>query len=207
MPKEKHFGGKLVITSRKKTNYDSIVVMNIPTIIQQGQEPLHKKADSVPVSEIVSTNTQSVIIAMKKALAGEPDGVAIAAPQIAVSKRIFVVAGFVFEKGHPDVVFINPEITKRSKKTELMEEGCLSVRYIYGQVKRHKNVTIKAYTENGEQITRGAGGLLAQIFQHEIDHLDGILFVDKAEEYEEISDKEKEKLDNKRNDAKKSITK
>ena len=59
-------------------------------------------------------------------------------------------------------------------------EGCLSVRWLYGKVKRHTNVTIKYYDHTGKLHVRGAGGLLAHIFQHEIDHLDGVLFIDKA---------------------------
>ncbi len=61
-----------------------------------------------------------------------------------------------------------------------MPEGCLSVRWLYGEVERSTNATIEAYDENSVKFTRGAGGLLAQIFQHETDHLDGILFIDKA---------------------------
>ena len=85
-----------------------------------------------------------------------------------------------------DLVFINPEIINLSKKKRKMEEGCLSVRWLYGQVNRHEKVTIKAYDENGKLMTVGASGLLAQIFQHEIDHLNGILFIDKAENVRDL---------------------
>ena len=176
--------------------------MNIPTIVQQGTENLHAVAEEVPVDEITSPKIKKVISDMKLALSGEPDGVAIAAPQIDIPLRIFVVAGFVFGKGKPDVAYINPEFVKKSKKTELMEEGCLSVRYTYGEVKRHLNVTIEAYNEEGDKIKRGAGGLLAHIFQHESDHLDGVLFVDKAQSTNQMSKKEQQILDKKRDDAK-----
>ncbi len=177
--------------------------MNIPIIVQQGTENLHKKAAEVPVSDITSPEIKKVITDMKLALSGEPDGVAIAAPQIDIPLRIFVVAGFVFGKDESDVAYINPTFIKKSKKTELMEEGCLSVRYTYGEVKRHLNVTITAYNEDAEKIERGAGGLLAHIFQHETDHLDGVLFVDKAESTNQMSEKERKTLDKKRDDAKK----
>jgi peptide deformylase len=129
---------------------------------------------------------------MKKALATQGDGVAIAAPQIGVSLRIFVVAGKVF---HPvwqadgilpegekveDLVYINPVITKLSKTKRWMHEGCLSVRPLWGEVERSINATVTAYDEHGHKFTRGAGGLLAHIFQHETDHLNGILFIDNA---------------------------
>lgn len=180
--------------------------MNIPEVVQQGHIALHTKAAEVPVAEISSPEIQQVIADMKLALAGEPDGVAIAAPQIGVSKRIFVVAGSVFGKDHSDVAYINPVITKYSKKSDLMDEGCLSVRYTYGKVKRSLNVNIEAYSQQGEKITRGAGGLLAHIFQHEFDHLEGTLFVDKASSTEQMSEKEQEKLDKQREDAKQRIT-
>ncbi len=180
--------------------------MTIPEIVQKGTENLHKQAELVPVSDITSPKIKQVIANMKAALAGEPDGVAIAAPQINISLRIFVVAGFVFEKGHPDVAYINPEFVKKSKKTELMDEGCLSVRYMYGKVKRHTNVTLKAYNESGELVERGAGGLLAHIFQHESDHLEGVLFVDKADTTEMMSEKEIKELNKKRDDAKNKLT-
>ena len=67
-----------------------------------------------------------------------------------------------------------------------MPEGCLSVRWLYGEVKRSTNATIRAYDEDGKVFTRGGGGLLSQIFQHEIDHLDGIIFTDKAKNLVEL---------------------
>ncbi len=132
---------------------------------------------------------------MKSALDAEDDGVAIAAPQIGVPLRIFIVSGRVlnFIKGdaddaprYPDIVFINPKITKLSKEKEFMEEGCLSVRWLYGKVKRSTKASIEAYDENGNFFKKGASGLMAQIFQHETDHLNGILFTDTAKDLEEI---------------------
>ena len=163
-------------------------------IVQSEHPVLRKKAHSVPIKEIASPKFKNIIRKMSEALAEELDGVAIAAPQINESYRIFVVSGKVFDerfkrgagipKGekptHEDVVFINPEITKLSKKTKWLQEGCLSVRPMYGEVKRSLNVTLKAYDEHGKKIECGSGGLLAHIFQHETDHLDGILFIDKA---------------------------
>jgi len=177
-------------------------------IVQKEDSVLHEKAQEVPMQDIPSPKIQKVIRDMKTALANEKDGVAIAAPQIGVPLRIFVVSGAFLEiasgkentakdsplqnKGESfvgnerDLVFINPEITKLSKQKESMQEGCLSVRWLYGEVRRSKKATVKAYDENGKAFTRGAGGLLAQIFQHEVDHLNGVLFVDKAKNVEEI---------------------
>lgn len=164
-------------------------------IVQKEEKVLHEKAKEVPVQDISSPKIQKVIKDMKKALSEEKDGVAIAAPQISVPLRIFVVSGGFLEidKGKnkaestkEDLVFINPEIIKLSKQKESMQEGCLSVRWLYGEVSRSQKATVKAYDENGKTFTRGAGGLLAQIFQHEVDHLNGILFINKAKNVEEI---------------------
>jgi len=181
-------------------------------IIQKENKVLRGISKTVPIDEIKSLKIQKILTDMKEALEYQEDGVAIAAPQIDVPLRIFVVShrafdihggtdsgetekvgpfssekGPTFSEAKPeDLVFINPEIVKLSKKTEWLEEGCLSVRWLYGNVRRSTNATVRAYNEKGEQFTRGAGGLLAQIFQHEIDHLNGILFIDKAEDIEEI---------------------
>jgi peptide deformylase len=84
-----------------------------------------------------------------------------------------------------DMVFINPKISKLSREKEWMPEGCLSVRWLYGKSFRSKKATVTAYDENGKKFTRGASGLLAQIFQHETDHLKGILFIDHAKDIKE----------------------
>src|SRR3990167_7584579 len=96
-------------------------------------------------------------------------------------------------KKKKDLVFINPEIIKLSKKKYWAPEGCLSVRWLYGKVFRADKATVRAYNENGERFTRGASGLLAQIFQHEIDHLNGILFIDTAKDLEELNPEEMKK--------------
>ena len=77
-------------------------------------------------------------------------------------------------------VFINPRFVKSSKRQADMQEGCLSVKGIYGTTLRHERATVTAQNVKGEWFTRGAGGILAQAFQHETDHLDGILFIDHA---------------------------
>lgn len=176
--------------------------MKMTKIVQRENEVLRKKAEEVPVSEINSPKIQKVIKRMKEALAGEEDGVAIAAPQIGELLRIFVVSGRAFsiikrlensKTVFPDMIFINPIITKLSKEKKEMEEGCLSVRWLYGKVKRAKQATVEAYDETGELFKRGASGLMAQIYQHEIDHLNGILFTDTATDLEDIPPAEEKK--------------
>lgn len=176
-------------------------------ILQKGSPVLREKAKEVSSEEIRTPKIQKIIKEMKDALHREPDGVALAAPQIGYGVRIFMTCEPCFEDyseiedveerkkkleekrsaPHKDQVFINPEIIKLSKKREDMNEGCLSVRWKYGEVKRALQARVRAYDEDGKVFERGASGLLAQAFQHEIDHLDGILFIDKASNLEEIN--------------------
>lgn len=162
-------------------------------IIQEPNKILRAKAKEVPLEEISSPKIQKIISDMKVSMSTQKDGVAIAAPQIKESLRIFVVSDKILKEADKnyksigrDLVFINPTITKLSKDKHELEEGCLSVRWKYGKVSRSIKASIEAYNELGEKVSRGASGLLAQIFQHEVDHLNGILFIDKATGIEEI---------------------
>ena len=154
-------------------------------LIERNDPILRAIAAEVPLKDIGSKKTQVVVNKMKKALHAEDDGVAIAAPQIGASLQIFIVKGS-NSTTRQDRIFFNPKITKASRKKNKVEEGCLSLRYLYGQVLRHDKVSIEAYDESGKKLNVGASGLLAQIFQHEIDHLKGVLFVDKAEDLRDI---------------------
>ena len=91
-----------------------------------------------------------------------------------------------------DQVCINPTVLKMSRGRSEKHEGCLSVRGKWGMVPRTEKITVRAYNERGEKFTRGASGFLAHIFQHELDHLDGILYTDKATKlFDESSTNEK----------------
>lgn len=152
---------------------------------------LRQEAEPIKKEEFGSKELKKIISDMKEAMAGENDGVAIAAPQIGISKRIFCIKEKAYELEEKEfkwkpTVFINPKIKKVSKKVIEVDEGCLSVRPLYGTTARHANVKLEAYDENGKKFTFGASGLIAHIFQHEYDHLEGILFIDHAENVEEI---------------------
>jgi peptide deformylase len=103
------------------------------------------------------------------------DGIGLAAPQISQSIRLIIVS----TKTGP-LIMINPELTKKSLIKDTDEEGCLSIPNTFGQVKRHHSVQVKFIDEGGKSKHISAKGLLARVIQHEIDHLDGILFIDKA---------------------------
>ncbi len=168
------------------------------TIVQidaNKNNPLRALSREITEQEFRSVFLKDVINAMKKALKKERDGVAIAAPQIGLPLRIFVVAESSYEEDakNKPLVFINPKIIKKSKKTDIMQEGCLSVRWRYGKTKRSVAATVEAYDEEGKKFSYGANGLLAHIFQHEIDHLDGILFIDHGFDLEEFTEEEVKK--------------
>jgi peptide deformylase len=173
-------------------------------IVQRDNPILHKKAKTVPLADIGSAYIQKVIADMSAAMNSQKDGIAIAAPQIGSPLRIFVVSGDLLKQADKtytgdggNLIFINPEITKLSRDKKDMEEGCLSVRWLYGRVKRSTRATLRAYNEKGVRIERGASGLLAQIFQHETDHLNGELFIDKAEQVWQMSEEEIKELQKK----------
>lgn len=165
------------------------------TIIQidkSKENPLRAHARLIKKEEFGTPYLKEVISVMQSALAKESDGVALAAPQIALSLRIFVISPDAYQdeaKWKP-LVFINPKITKISKKTKEMQEGCLSVRWIYGKTTRSISATVEAYDVEGNKFSYGGSGLIAHIFQHEVDHLDGILFIDHGFDFEEFTEEE-----------------
>lgn len=160
------------------------------------KNPLRGSAAPVKKSEFGTKELKEIISNMHKALRAENDGVALAAPQIGISKRIFVISPLAYEENAKwkPLIFINPVLTKTSKKIEERQEGCLSVRWIYGKTKRHASATLEAYDEDGTRFSFGASGLIAHIFQHEIDHLDGILFIDHGYDLEEYSEEDLKKM-------------
>lgn len=106
------------------------------------------------------------------------DGVGLAAPQVGVSRRVIVI-DVDGERNNPRVL-VNPIITKKSKEKSTAEEGCLSLPGLNAKVTRSAEVTVEAQDETGAVVELSGGGLLARALQHEIDHLDGILFIDKV---------------------------
>ena len=157
-------------------------------IVEKNAVVLRTIAKDVSRDDIITPRIKTILRRMSTALAARADGVALAAPQIGEPLRIFIVSGKVFSadareenpKPQPDRVFINPVMVKQSRTKEWTEEGCLSVPNWYGEVKRATRATVQALDKNGKAFTLGASGLLAQVFQHEIDHLNGILFTDAA---------------------------
>jgi peptide deformylase len=114
----------------------------------------------------------------------EAPGVGLAAPQVGISERVIVVE-YVEDEEKEDAprklyVMINPEIKASSKETEVATEGCLSVPGWQGEVERSLSVTVKGLTRHGQPMKVKAKGWMARIFQHEIDHINGVVFTDRA---------------------------
>lgn len=135
---------------------------------------------------------------MSEALRATKDGVGIAAPQIGESLRIFIASeeALFEDEDRPEgktkndwkhFIYINPVITNFSRQKQQGPEGCLSVPGIYGEVKRSMKVRVRAYDEHGKVFERGASGLFARLMQHEVDHLNGTLFIDHATHTTETS--------------------
>lgn len=166
-------------------------------IIQKGDSILHNTVKKVAVKEIISTKIKNIIHDMSAALRNNTTGIGIAAPQIGIPLAIFLVSEEAMQnniseeeaknKNWSHMVFINPKLIKGSKKKVLLTEGCLSIDGVFGKVKRSRQVMVEAYDERGKKFSVGASGLFSQVLQHELDHLDGILFIDKAERLEKVN--------------------
>ncbi|MFH0955834.1 MAG: peptide deformylase [Candidatus Falkowbacteria bacterium] len=153
--------------------------MPILKIITQPNPILRKKSAEISLEKITSREFKNLISSMAKTMA-KTDGVGLAAPQIGKNIRLVVI-------NSKDGVFclINPKLTKKSWARELAQEGCLSVPGVFGKVRRHKKVSLAYYNQDGKKIKMTAIGMMARVMQHEIDHLNGVLFIDKAVEIED----------------------
>lgn len=146
-----------------------------------------KKCDEIDIKNI---NREILdIIEDLKATLKFGTGLGIAAPQIGVNKRIIVVGAkkenikYNDAEEIPITAMINPIWKKISEDTDIQYEGCMSVPVIRGKVERYKNIELIYFNENGEKIVRQVNGFFARLVQHECDHLDGIVFLEKVKEH------------------------
>lgn len=138
-----------------------------------GEAVLRQKAK--PVADITD-ETRRLIRDMFETMYAE-EGVGLAAPQVGISERVIVVDPH--EEGSEAFALINPEILEASKETEKFEEGCLSIPGLRDLVERSRSVRVRGFSPEGELREFEAEGLVARIVQHEVDHIDGILFIDR----------------------------
>jgi peptide deformylase len=148
--------------------------MAVLEIRKYPNEVLKKKA--LPV-ENIDKDLQRLVDNMIETMYAAP-GIGLAAPQVGVSKRLVVIDVSTKEEKHPLIVLINPEITEADSFID-SEEGCLSVPGYTSTIKRAGRVVVKGLDRNGKSVQIEGTGLFARALQHEIDHLDGVLFVDR----------------------------
>lgn len=147
------------------------------SLVFYGNETLASVAEPV---ENIDGSIASLIDEMFKIMYKEK-GIGLAGPQVDFGKRIFVVD--TGETKSQKFAIINPVIKERSDKLEPYEEGCLSVPGINADVIRPESILLGGFTREGKEVEIEANGLLARVFQHEYDHLEGILFIDRIEKY------------------------
>lgn len=157
--------------------------MTVQKVIKMGHPLLFQRAK--PVEEFNTPELDKLLMDMKDTM-DDLNGAGLAAPQIAVSLRI-IIFGVSANPRYPDVesvpetVLINSEITVLDSEKESDWEGCLSVPHMRGLVPRYKSIKYKGYDQKGELIEREAHGFHARVVQHELDHLDGILYPQRIE--------------------------
>ncbi len=169
--------------------------MPVRSIVKLPASVLHRPADAVPESEITGIKIQRLIADMRATLAAAADGVGLAAPQINVPLRMFIVSS---EAAHIDAniridandakkprqweyyVFINPVLKKRSRQKRIMAEGCLSIPGKFGEVSRADKVYLEWYDERAKKHARGFTKFFARVVQHEADHLEGVLIANRT---------------------------
>jgi len=144
---------------------------------------LRQKARSFDVSRLPTAEIAELIIDMEKTMK-KHNGIGLAAPQIGKSIRLAII-----HTQDGILTLINPTLRRLSLRTEIMEEGCLSIPEVFGTVKRPLKIMVSAYNSSGKKIRFVAEGMLARVIQHEVDHLNGVLFIDKVLEVTQGNEK------------------
>jgi len=168
--------------------------MSILKVSRMGHPVLRKKVRPVPPAEITAAPIQRLIDDMTQTML-EYNGVGLAAPQVHEELRLFVaqvVRDHEDEEeddpGKPEILaLINPEIKPASRRVEEDWEGCLSIPDLRGLVPRYRDISVKAYDRTGRQVDLQASGFMARVIQHETDHLDGVLFLDRMTSLDSLS--------------------
>lgn len=158
-------------------------------IVTEPNEILHKKAEPVAPADLETKKIKKLVKNLKETMRIR-DGVGLAAPQVKESLAICAIHGKYSPdtNDNDDLILINPTWEKATRKKEYGEEGCLSVPHTFGKVKRYKNIKVKALSPDGQELNFLADGFFARIIQHEVDHLSGIIFTQKAKNIYKIDE-------------------
>lgn len=164
--------------------------MSYTKIIQYPNEKLRRI--SSPINK--TDDYKTIVSKLRKSLyMSKKEGIGLSAPQIGINKRIFIAKRVILEgkkEKFVDVIFINPEIVNKSSNKINSLEGCLSIENVYGYVQRAKSLKLKYLDEDFKPRLLNTGGYLSLVIQHEQDHLDGILFIDKLVDKKSYTEKE-----------------
>ena len=167
-PDERDLSTRLEMT---KNMLLSITTEPNPLLRQVSRDLTAAEIKSTKIKDFIKDLTETMYV---------KDGVGIASVQAGQPIQLCVIAKAYTSKKDKDLILINPQFEKASLLREWDEEGCLSVPSIYGSVRRYKKIKVRALDENGEEIKFIAVDFFARIIQHEIDHLNGVLFIEKA---------------------------
>lgn len=173
------------------------------TVVTLPNSALRQKSKDIKTEDISSARVRRIVSDMKETLAEAPDGVGLAAPQVGIGLRIFLVSEEAAlidreqekreavgsehkKKVWKYFVFINPALKKQSRSKIKMAEGCLSVPGKFGEIGRAEKVLLEWRDENGKKHERGFTKFFARVIQHEMDHLEGMLIIDRAKKLFEL---------------------
>ena len=160
-----------VLVAKKKVKNPPLEIHTL------GDRVLRKPAKRIAkVDDAVRKLVEDMLVTMYSA-----DGIGLAAPQVGVHKQLMVIDLALDDPNEPPFVFINPVIKKANKDFEVDQEGCLSIPGVYMDVTRPTEITVSYKDETGRPRTLEASGLLARAIQHEMDHLNGVMFVDRVD--------------------------
>ena len=152
-------------------------------IVKYPQKILRNKTRKVvfPLTAPIKKLIQDMYDTVKKA-----EGIGLAAPQVGQDLAIIVVE--LESLGLPAFALINPAVIEGSRKKTVMEEGCLSIPKVFGMVSRPEAIKFRGYNVDGQEIVAQADGMLSKVLQHEIDHINGVLIIDRIKKYTQGQD-------------------
>lgn len=160
--------------------------MSILKVARMGHPVLRRRARPLEPDEIGTPRIQQLIDDMFETMR-DSEGIGLAGPQVYESIRLFVAGVDDEERMMPPVVMINPEVTPVGSDVEEDWEGCLSIPDIRGRVSRATDIKVRALDRHGKPISMTADGFPARVIQHEVDHLDGVLFFDRMTSFESLT--------------------
>ena len=149
----------------------------MPSTWNLPETSLRQKSQNVDISDLQKTWFKNLLVDMFETLYSTPSGVGLAAPQIGVQLKIVVID--IRRDGKKPLVLINPKYTPVTDDLVLSNEGCLSVPKVHGIVSRYESIEVEYYDATGQLVKKVVNGFESKVFQHEIDHLYGILYIDK----------------------------